>query len=386
MKRKGLNIGVISVGRSENLGDAVISKSIELSLLEVDNNTNVSFFDLDYGEYSLEESLEPKENTKISSFKKRTYYPRAFYNLFRVLTDANFKNKLESFVHDKDLILIGGGHLLIDNYCYFSAKLYLVANLCLKLKVRYEIWCVGVSKTHSLLSKTLLKSVLNYKIVYTRDTNSTLHIKSIMGGKVKVKSLMDPAIFIGKFQAIKPIKKYDVAIGIMDPGEMVRHSGVYVTREDFALKYINLINKLLENKMNILIFTNGNNNDFLFSKNYIYEKIILKDNLHFAKKPVNYGDIIVSLNSSNIVFAQRLHALLPALVMNKSVIGLEWDNKLKSIFSDLGTSSSLLKPNFCYENIYEIIINENNKVNKSYNKIDEFRALYLECLEEVLNG
>lgn len=118
-----MNIGIIGVGKSKNIGDQLIVACIYETIKMINKEHNISFFDFDYGDYTLHpiESKDELIPQKISKEKRRLYWPRALKNGVRLLFKSNVK--LKSFLNDKDLIIIGGGHLLIDNYLYFPLKI-----------------------------------------------------------------------------------------------------------------------------------------------------------------------------------------------------------------------------------------------------------------------
>ncbi|WP_158157149.1 polysaccharide pyruvyl transferase family protein [Vibrio alginolyticus] len=353
---KRLKVGIISVGHSANVGDGLIASMIKSTLDGLDDNffIDVSFFDIDFGEYDISESIIFDDTKKsISDFKNRFYLPRAIKNTIKNLTDKKYKNKALKFIQNQDVIIVGGGHLLIDNYAHFLSKIYVINKLCKKNNINLFYWCVGVSERFSPISKVLLSKAINNRKVYTRDSNSLIHLKYQLGDNIKAKCIADPAIFCGDFYATE-IKKNSIAIGIMDPSEMRRHSKYEISREDFSRKYIKLLNNIPK-EYEVKVFCNGNINDFLFIEKFILPSV-RRDNVNFMTRPESYNDLIEILSDCEYVFAQRLHAVLPSISLGKKVVALKWDSKLESIISDLDLRKILYEPSFD-ENIVNDIIN-----------------------------
>lgn len=379
---KKLKIGIVGVGRSANVGDGLIANMIKLTLGEVSSNLciDVSFFDIDSGEYDISQPIESSDEHKnISEFKNRLYLPRAIKNIYKNLTDSNYKSNAFEFIKEQDLIIVGGGHLLIDNYAHFLSKLYIINKICKKNSTELFYWCVGVSRSFSPISKFILYRATRNRKIYTRDSNSLLNLRSQLDKEINAKCIADPAIFCGDYFS-QENESTSIAIGIMDPSEMKRHSHYEISRMDYAEKYIKLINSIPK-EIDVKVFCNGNINDYLFIKEFI-KPYVIKSNTTFLKRPKNHMDLIRTVSDCKYVFAQRLHAVLPSISLGKRVIALKWDLKLESIVCDLGLESILYEPKF-EDSIIEGIINS-EKIDLSILKLK--KETYMKELKYLLEA
>ena len=78
--------------------------------------------------------------------------------------------------------------------------------------------------------------------------------------------------------------------------------------------------------------------------------------------------------------AQRLHAVIPALALNKKVYALEWDEKLTNILADLNLQDFLLS----YQMEPSQIANKLISSKPHINTLDEQKLNYLQNLKSAI--
>ena len=117
-----MNILIISESLSNNLGDQAIFKGLK-SLIENQGNS-VNSLDL-----SGRSQTPSKENTKRKSQWVNTTVLQIKNIIQSILIYTKNKSKYSKAFEACDLIIIGGGSLLINNNLSFPTKLYLLTNL-----------------------------------------------------------------------------------------------------------------------------------------------------------------------------------------------------------------------------------------------------------------
>src|SRR5690606_6989579 len=170
-----MKIGIVGVGKSLNVGDQLIAKCLGANILNISKEYAVSYYDLYEGEFDVEFS-QPEiglDAHQENREKKRTYYIPRFMKLFiaDVISARRSNAMIKKFIEDKDVIIIGGGHLLIDNYGGFAIKIRRVLSACKAKKKRVFFWAVGVGKL-GWVWRFLLAKKIQHIPIFTRDNMS----------------------------------------------------------------------------------------------------------------------------------------------------------------------------------------------------------------------
>ena len=131
-----MNICIVGVGKSTNIGDQLIAKSLG-AVVESLGYSKVSYYDLHEGLYDVEFC---HEQLSCENFKENKEVGFKFYSpRFTKLYLKNYFNKrnLNEIFSVFDVVIIGGGHLLIDNYGDFVIKISDIVNVCNRLNINH---------------------------------------------------------------------------------------------------------------------------------------------------------------------------------------------------------------------------------------------------------
>ncbi|MGR5246773.1 polysaccharide pyruvyl transferase family protein [Vibrio sp. PNB23_22_6] len=377
-----MKIGILGVGYSLNVGDQLIAKSLGISINSIGQH-EVEYFDLHHGCYNIDYQHDAYDfsNYTFPEEKKRSYYIRFAYNLFK--TKKLPKESFENFIDDKDLIVIGGGHLLIDNFGDFLSKLFVYSSILRKREKNFVFWSVGVGKEFSPLSRYLLKEITKNKLVYVRDLGSLKNLKdnNILHGKNTYDAAIASAYIECKSE-ISVKKDSSVTLFIMDTNECKRHSDFTHDRHETAKWWVNVIGGMLEKFDTIYISNNGSVSDVYYINNVVRplcNKIgYPSSRLVFNEKASSYKDVIRYSEQSDFVVAQRLHSILPCLAREKRVVAIEWDEKVKNILGSLGVSDNLIS--FDYPSGQVVNLLSESKIYSLKNKVSEYNKMLFELL------
>jgi len=374
-----MNVLIVGAGKSPNVGDQLIEKVLGCTISEQFGFVKtINYYDLSYGEYDInflhpEVDISTVKENKESS--EKYYLPRFMKTLLSVKWNDN---QTKDLVKKSDVVIIGGGHLLIDNYGVFLLNIIKITRLAKKYNKKVFFWSVGVGKTHSLIWKILAKLYFSSIPLYTRDNISYKRAKKL--GLNSICSQLDPAFMINAER--KPTLNRKLGLFIMDPYEMVRHCDSEYKREDIADWWIELIHVASKKFEEIEIFNNGSLQDFKFINKYISPKIDL--NLIKVNGRALSSDILIEyVKKTDVILAQRLHAVIPSIAFGKKVLAIEWDDKLSNILADINFHESLISYDLAPQDVVdklEIIAAESVELD-----LFEMKSRYIKNLASELS-
>ena len=343
-------IGIVGAGNSRNIGDQLLERCLGSSLECLTNLPVSSYFDLMTGVYDIEKEHSADNIVKCTPPKtNKLYYPRVMKAWLKFkATEKTYIYELDGFIKNKSLIIIGGGHLLIDNYCEFAIRISAVIRQCERRKVKVVFWAVGVGEKLSLAWRLIIKTYLLKYSVYTRDSRSAQALNSL-DPKIEATSVADCALFAHELPILsdtcnqnsneRPDKSRSPKVGvfIMDPYETLRHTGSTTCRQKAACWWRDVI-LYLSIDHDVVICNNGANSDYAFIKEFLrplFNSKTQMDNILFRGQARSYRDVVRNVKSVDSVVAQRLHAIIPAIAFQKPFVALRWDKKVESVLSDL---------------------------------------------------
>ncbi|MDO6835823.1 polysaccharide pyruvyl transferase family protein [Pseudoalteromonas carrageenovora] len=371
-----MKVLVVGAGKSPNVGDQLIEKVLGWTLQNKLDIDTVSYFDLEQGKYNIDYK-QPEvdvDDIKENVEQQKKYYLPRFIKTFLSIKWSD--EELINSVKNNDLIIIGGGHLLIDNYSCFLLNIIRVARMAQKHNKKVVLWSVGVGSKHTYIWKVIARMFIKNIPVFTRDSKSLIRAKKL--GLNTQNYILDPAFFVNDMVAPK-VNKETLGLFIMDPYEMVRHSENLYKREDIAAWWLKLINILSDQYDKITIYNNGSLQDVKFIHKYLVPKID-DEKVLVHPRVLSADELIDSVNKNNLILAQRLHAVIPALALNKKVYALEWDEKLTNILADLNLQEFLLS----YQMEPSQIANKLISSKPHINILDEQKLNYLQNLKSAI--
>lgn len=364
MEKKILVCGVANSG---NLGDRIIAESMNFIIKNTDDQYNLVNFDFTNGVVNKTyQTSEIKLNSNsylkklIPDFLRRL----KVYKKFKYNNDL--KCALSKSIEESDYIIIGGGHLLIDNYLTFPIGINNIVREARKKNKPVIIAFVGAKGSWSIIAKKMFLESLKYaSLISVRDSDSKEFLTFIDPNlKNKIVSISDPALFVkdmykGDYIASKTKR---IGLGVMDPNEIKRHSHVNWNREDSANWWSTIAKRFVDLGYSVTIFTNGAPTDNGFVEYYIKKQLGNVQGVTFSYYPESYLDIIKTVNEQDCIVAQRLHACLPSISFMKPTFGVKWDVKLESIFKELDLEDNLIDFN---DNVEHTILKINKMLNRN---------------------
>jgi len=368
---------IVGLPFSRNLGDRLINDSINFIFKE----KGIELINYDLTESKVWDNetrlsmSNPKDNNKshMAMKKEKKYIPNFLRTVksYQIQKYRFKKSDIKKIISSVDKVIIGGGNLLIDDFLAFPSAMNFIAKEAIKQNKELHIFCIGANKNWSNTARKLFTSTLQMATtISTRDEISkVILLEKYPELENKIFLLSDPAIFSNDLlnNGVSEIRKCDsistVGIGIMHPFETKKRTLKNYNYSNVADWWINLINYFLINGYKVNIFSNGSPNDDFFIEQYIKKKStnFFNSQYVFCDYLKDSNELIKLISEFDIVIAQRLHACIPAIALNKPTGGVIWDVKVEANFNNLMIGKNLL--------------NIDQEFNKSINVIENLKKV-----------
>lgn len=353
-----------------NLGDLVIGDQLyrEFSdLMEVDRfslfgnhdqvrDINKVFSDKEKWKNYLLETLDnihllPLINSYMSSSKK---------------SDNNNDLKFfEDRIHSYDLIIFGGGNMLMSNSDNNTTLNRISDYITSSRGLNKPIWVVdvGIGPFYSEDDARNAASTLNKcDYISFRDEKSYKLFKDYGGyvdkATVSVDSVLRKEYSFTRFKKEKVNNR--VALNIIN-SDLIKNN--YPNRKITNQNYIELIAKLIDQDINVILYTTTREDNVALSE--IYNQF--KKNPKVQKIDVNgLKDIENLYKSVDLVIGSRMHSMILSYVMYTPIVGLSWQSKIDALFTLIDDETSKFDLKAFGGDSSKVL----NQINKKINSLD----------------
>jgi len=345
---------------SQNLGDGVIADSLKWLLKQADASIDVSFTDFSCRPaYSLEDlAAPPKANwirqihrslARISLYRKGVV-PLLWYFSKR----KRLRQSWQERIGDCDLMLIGGGKLLMDNNLAFPFRIRELVRLSKSLNKKVVFYACGVGARWSRLGFRLLTGALldeSVMWISVRDQGSRDTLRALFPGtNLKCSLSVDPAVCAAEAYGIHANPKSStIGLGLSAPIVLRRHFAGH--KNAFTVKrvkqfWIDLAELLESEHREFVFFTNGWSVDYAFAQSIVAEMSGSKAMrppvlLERAREPCA---LVEQVAQCQAIVAHRLHANIIAYSLGIPSVGLIWDKKVEEFGKITGRSHFYFDP------------------------------------------
>ena len=287
----------------------------------------------------------PPNKKKIYTSKILKWIPGRFKDkLKNMLFLLSVNNRLHKDLADKsDLLIIGGGNLLMDLYTRWPVYPYLVAKQFIEQKKPFAIAGVGAFPIKTRMGKFLLKRLVEFAgtSVFVRDTETEKYIISTWGLQAHYHPDFAFSYPSETFNAMRQKDKKVVAVNV---APVFGSNWPYRDRT----KYKNFIEGFVENLFYLQTSIDEKVNLFFFDTNYPTDRLgtlevierlkvlgIEKESLLYEDRIYHSQEIIKKLNFADFTIATRLHAGLLALKSGSPILAVSYQPKVKNIMNDI---------------------------------------------------
>lgn len=334
---------VVNRGNCDNLGDQAINLAMQGFIIK-ESKCEVKF------EEFTTLAKEPKRieipNINVRIKNKVKVLLKKLLPLKAIWVIRNFFRIKKAVNSDIDIVIVGGGQLILSNSAFDIASA-----LWVYLSKKYNkkiIFCsVGSGTNFSMINKALYGYALKYcDGICVRDVKSKETLKNIFNVESFVSG---DIVFTNQYEEKNTVKKELVLLGIPCLS-VYNHYNSNVSHEQYYEIWLEFIN---DNKVNIkdctLFYTTYA--DYVESVNF---NVMLENKYGFAL-PVtdanNLEKLELLMDSSRLVLSGRMHGLIIAINNGADVIPFPISKKIES-FKDILTDNA---------NLEEYKINVNNE-------------------------
>jgi len=274
--------------------------------------------------------------------------------------------KMKKAMKHAKLFIAGGGSLIQDITSTKSLMYYLYCiKLAKKLGLKVMLYANGIGPVTKQRNKKAVKKVLNLADVITlRDADSFEFLRELGITNPKITVTGDPAFGLSscdKEGADKILK--DLGID----GKFIAVSARNLTggADDFAKSFAKMMDYIAQKTGCTPVFI-----PMQYEKD---KKISLKiiENMSnkavFADKMLNVSEIMGITSMAESVIAVRLHMLIFGVAAAKSVLGVNYDPKVKSFMDSAGLNYCLEPSEIAEDNFKETVdsfLNDSEEIEK----------------------
>lgn len=343
-----LRIAICGEIYSDNLGDGVIADSLSYLIHRAEPNAIVQRIDINDRPSSTSRSTRPKSSKRpllhtiqqIPGFFGITPSLRWYRRLRELCRTLHASTKpIAKPFPPYDLVVIGGGQLIVDNDLWFPSRILLTLNRLHKHSRCFAIHACGTGSTWSFVGRLLAKRILsNPKMISISLRDQSSINRAIQHLNCPPSSLHlapDPALWAAETYEVERNNKSQLfGLGIMTPPCEIQGSESSDAKwldEPFLVDFwLKLIEKMLTQELQIQLFTNGDADDDYFAKT-IFDRIPehLKAQVQIAPKPSTPKELVQRIATYRGIIAMRLHASIIAYSLRIPCVALTWDDKLR---------------------------------------------------------
>lgn len=364
---------IIGQSLSANLGDQAIYEALKQIISEK-------------GHYEI--AKYPIKATQFMNLRQR-YSISWFIKIVRLLTihiPIHYAS-LARIVRNSDLVIIGGGQLILD-HSLLSPIQFLITSFIPKLLGKTLFICaIGAGPIRYRLSKILYRKAISFaNQISVRDRYSLctlVHDIKIKSNNVTLTA--DPAITLHS-KSKKKNRTHSV-VGISTMAFQFPNHNVRGVNEKYY-KYVNdmhkLVDGLIETTVSRIILIPTEAPYDVEAMGDIYKKVRNKKNVELSS-PANVDELIEIIRSCDVLIGTRMHSMLLALSHHIPIVGIAWHGKINSLFEAIGMRHLLFNiEEFQHETIIKFVKRIlNNK--KQYEKVIKNRVSGIQTLAK-LNG
>jgi polysaccharide pyruvyl transferase WcaK-like protein len=247
------------------------------------------------------------------------------------------KNKTKSLLRDSDILLIGGGNLIMDLYPAWPLILRDVCESAKKANIPYGFAGIGAGPIQNEPGKSIFTRCLNEaEFVSFRDEHSKRLCEEVLGFS---KSMVGPDLALG-------ISLPENVFSNIRDSVFVNVAAVYSER--WPIKDVSKFELYIENICELLILLLQKTNIkhiFLFNTNYPLDDLAslklmgllgekrLGFKVHYLEGKRSVGELLGFLSRAKLALVTRLHAGILAELAGSDLVAVSYQPKVEDVLS-----------------------------------------------------
>lgn len=358
-----LRVAICGEVRSTNLGDGVIAESLAYLVRRSAPGAEVTLLDLnDRPEADGQPEATAAEQGRSGLPARLRHLPgrfglnpsRRWWRQLRQLgrTALAWATAWMPPAAPYDLVIFGGGQLLMDNDLWFPSRLWLQRRRLGPHSRAFAIHACGVGRQWSPLGRWLVGRLLTdgrLAACSVRDSQSRCWAVEHLGCAAEPPALVpDPALWAGEaFATGHRAGATIVGAGIMAP-PMLSQCGdpgaAAWLSEAFLLSFwLELIERSVAGGRGVRLFTNGAPEDQVFAgRIHGLLPAPVRRRTELLPRPRQPGELVAVIAGCGGLVAQRLHAMIIGCSLGVPAVGLVWDDKVRQFGAMAGTPERML--------------------------------------------
>ena len=373
-KNMGLKVGIVGNYGHNNNGDEAILAGILNQIKGIDGNCDITIF-----------SNTPSDTIDRYNLKTQKFKYNKGNTLFSIIYTIG---KVYKNLKELDLIIIGGGQLLMDLYSR-GPMLYAMYSILGKLAGKTVIYhAVGAGPISTKIGKFFIGLGLkNATSISVRDIQSKELLDKKYGIGDKVILAADPAFSLENKHNNK--EQTNKTIGFTT---LPYFNGVYWPGEnmDKYNRYIGVLQETIQMLLdqtdyNILLFSTAYPADTISSTD-LYNRINSKNKDRLINRTDNLHpqQLLETISECDLIIGTRLHSLILAIVGEKPIIGIEYQPKVRNFMERVGLQDSCFKIDIMEaEEIYNLVTNTMKDSNKYKLAVSKSSQALKQMREEI---
>jgi polysaccharide pyruvyl transferase WcaK-like protein len=369
---KLINLGIFGSYNKASIGDSAILQGIidqfKLNLNSltvfafdpVDIKATVDFYNIREKILACKPILYKKKTEQIQSMqqnqfidnlrkliKKNNTLSRSIYSFYKsksLLTLAidfiiyysnkKFWKKITREIEKLDLLIIGGGNLIMDLYPNWPIYPLIYALLAKKAKIPIMLYAIGAGPINSFKARIYFKIIGHLAdVVTTRDVNSTKEVRTLGIRSPKIITSADNDIYINlnKYNFKIGQKREKIGITVV-PYYDKRYwpNGDGMIYKEYVRKMALLVDEIvMQLNQEVLFFATNFPNDLLVSYD-IYKKSFRKEKIFIVENRLTIGEILSTILQCQIILGTRLHSLILSYTTTTPFLAFGYQPKVRS--------------------------------------------------------
>ena len=317
-----MKIGIVGNYGNDNQGDESILEGI---ITQLENSLPIERKDILVFSNNLEQTRQRYGTDAAPLFIERKTDPMKFFATI-------FHHR--KIVRSLDLLIIGGGGILMDLYKSNPFVFGIYGLLVRMTRVPAAIFGPGVGPIETFIGKKFIKMIANSaQVITVRDQQSKQMLQDI-GVKKSIHVIMDPAFYLPFNEEQKKNEK-PLKIGVT--AITYFHGSYWPTHDEKKYNaYIEGMAKNLDQIMDkepdakIQFFATKHPYDTNTTKD-IRELMEHKDRTIVCDRMLTHREIIELISRQDIVIGTRLHSLILSIVAKTPIIAVGYHDKVMDV-------------------------------------------------------
>jgi polysaccharide pyruvyl transferase WcaK-like protein len=352
-----MNIALLNVKFSPNLGDGLLSECLERELAVALPDAHVVSIDL-AGRRHYRGHGPSRRGRVIALLEAlpRWARRRAVRLALALLVRFRLRRHVRERLRGIDFVVVGGGNLLSDTDLNFPMKLAGALSEVARAHLPVAVHAVGVNPRWSRAGQHLFVRALCAAPLIAanvRDARSQAAWRALLEphGLPAAGLAGDPGLLAACHFPPPPPRHERPAIGygariglcVTSPLAVRYHASQPSPAVDFAVWYAVAAHALAAAGLRVVLFTNGSPEDraFLARHGAAWTESLPADEARITIAPAfaTPAELVGFIAGCDAVIAHRMHACIVAHAFAIPAIGLKWDVKLESFFALAGRAA-----------------------------------------------